>query len=81
MVVTAAQLVSYDVAKDALMVTAKLEDGLFLHFSSSMSAGLSAAFFSSPVDVIKSRVMNQQAGQYKNAFDCLVKVRFCHLLH
>ena len=44
-------------------------------------AGFCATVVGSPVDVIKTRVMNQKIGPngertYKNAGDCFVKVTF-----
>lgn len=43
--------------------------------SASAVAGLVTATTTSPVDVIKTRIMNASPGVYKGPLDCLVKVR------
>lgn len=58
---TAGQLASYDVAKRLLLKYTPLEDNLTTHFSASFLAGLVAATITSPVDVIKTRVMSSSA--------------------
>lgn len=55
---TAGQLASYDVAKRLLLKYTPLEDNLTTHFSASFLAGLVAATITSPIDVIKTRVMS-----------------------
>lgn len=57
-VMTASQLASYDVFKRALLDYTPLEDNLTTHFSASFLAGLVAATVTSPIDVIKTRVMS-----------------------
>ncbi|KAI9491150.1 mitochondrial carrier domain-containing protein [Zychaea mexicana] len=54
---TSSQCVSYDIFKDLLLRHSPLEDGLTLHFTSSVLAGLVATTVCSPVDVIKTRIM------------------------
>jgi hypothetical protein len=49
-----------------------LEEGTALHFASSLSAGFIATVIGSPVDVLKTRVMNNQ-GTYSGVLDCLMK--------
>jgi hypothetical protein len=42
-----------------------------------MMAGFSMAVVSTPIDVVKTRIMNRSAGgpaPYRGMFDCLVKV-------
>ncbi len=47
-----------------------------------MIAGLATAFVTSPVDVVKTRIMNQKVGKagepllYKSTMDCIIKVCF-----
>ncbi|CAM1510399.1 Fc.00g007340.m01.CDS01 [Cosmosporella sp. VM-42] len=55
---TASQLASYDVAKRLLLMYTPLDDNLTTHFSASFMAGLVAATVTSPIDVIKTRVMS-----------------------
>lgn len=56
------------------MVRAKLlEDGVVLHLFCSSIAGFVAAVIGSPVDVLKTRVMNAPAGKYAGIVDCIAK--------
>ncbi|KAI8147254.1 mitochondrial carrier domain-containing protein [Fennellomyces sp. T-0311] len=55
--VTSAQCVSYDTFKDLLLKHSPLSDGMTLHFTSSVLAGLVATTACSPADVIKTRIM------------------------
>ncbi|KAI7887319.1 mitochondrial carrier [Lichtheimia hyalospora FSU 10163] len=59
---TSSQCVSYDVFKDLLLRYSPLQDGLAVHLSSSVLAGLVATTVCSPVDVIKTRIMSAGAG-------------------
>ncbi|KAL1933089.1 hypothetical protein VTP01DRAFT_8767 [Rhizomucor pusillus] len=58
---TSSQCVSYDMFKDLLLRYSPMQDGLALHFSSSVLAGLVATTVCSPVDVIKTRIMTASA--------------------
>lgn len=55
---TASQLASYDAFKRLLLEWTNLGDTLTTHFSASFLAGLVAATVTSPIDVIKTRVMS-----------------------
>lgn len=55
---TASQVASYDILKRALQRLTRLDDGLAMHFSASFLAGIVAATVTSPIDVIKTRVMS-----------------------
>lgn len=76
---TAAQIPSYDHTKHFILNAGYLEEGLVLHFVSAFTAGLVTAVVTSPIDVIKTRVMNQplkatgEGMLYAGAMDCLVK--------
>ena len=50
-----------------------MEDGLPCHLVSSSIAGFVAAFVGSPVDVMKTRLMNAKPGEYNGVIDCIVK--------
>lgn len=50
-----------------------LKDGIPLHLTCACMAGLTACVVGSPVDVLKTRVMNAPAGMYSNPLDCAVK--------
>lgn len=55
---TASQLASYDSFKKLLMAHAGMGDDLVTHFTASFLAGVMAATVTSPVDVVKTRVMS-----------------------
>lgn len=55
---TASQLVSYDIFKRELLARFKMHDDLKTHFTASFMAGFVATTVCSPVDVIKTRVMS-----------------------
>ena len=55
---TASQLVSYDVFKRLCTEQLGMADSLATHFTASISAGFIATTVCSPVDVIKTRVMS-----------------------
>ena len=77
-ILTAAQIPSYDHTKHTLKNHGLMHEGLRLHIVSSMIAGFVTAFVTSPVDVVKTRVMNQRIkGEgvvlYKSTIDCIAK--------
>ncbi|KAG5996211.1 hypothetical protein E4U52_007022 [Claviceps spartinae] len=57
-VMTAGQLATYDTFKRLLVDYTPLGDTMTTHFSASFLAGLAAATATSPIDVIKTRVMS-----------------------
>lgn len=59
-IVTTAQLGAYDQCKEMLVATGAFQEGPVLHFSGSLLAGFIASVASNPVDVIKTRIMNQK---------------------
>ncbi|ESQ54866.1 hypothetical protein EUTSA_v10027021mg [Eutrema salsugineum] len=79
MIVSAAQLASYDQFKEGIVERGVMKDGLGTHVVASFAAGLVAAVASNPVDVIKTRVMNMKVeapgavAPYNGAWDCAVK--------
>jgi dicarboxylate transporter 10 len=60
---TSGQLASYDAIKSALVRHAGMGDDLATHFTSSFLAGVVAATITSPIDVIKTRVMSAHGTQ------------------
>ncbi len=50
-----------------------MDDGVPCHIVSSAIAGFTACIIGSPVDVLKTRLMNAKAGQYNGVIDCVVK--------
>ncbi|KAI7856487.1 mitochondrial carrier domain-containing protein [Circinella umbellata] len=71
--VTSAQCVSYDIFKDLLIRHTSLDDGLPLHFTSSVLAGLAATTACNPADVIKTRVMSAKDGN-KSALSVMAQM-------
>jgi len=61
-IITVGQLAAYDECKHALFRFG-MKDGLPTHFSASFMAAFIASAMSNPVDVAKTRLMNQKAGE------------------
>jgi len=78
MVVNAAQLASYSQAKQGILQTGYVQDGIFCHFLASMFSGLVTTAASMPVDIAKTRIQNQKyidgKPEYKGAIDVVAKV-------
>lgn len=73
MLMTASQLASYDQFKFMLISTGYFGESKTTHFSASLLAGLVATTVCSPVDVIKTRVMNDKTGEYTSALQAWSK--------
>mmetsp|Transcript_32687 Transcript_32687/g.92736 ORF Transcript_32687/g.92736 Transcript_32687/m.92736 type:complete len:313 (+) Transcript_32687:137-1075(+) len=71
------ELVTYDLAKTHLVEAGVLGDSrsLAVHVGSSICSGLVAGIVSTPADVVKTRMMNQNPTNplYRGSFDCLGK--------
>jgi hypothetical protein len=67
---TASQLASYDHIKQWLL-SLGYREGIPLHGVCSFLAGFVCAAVTSPVDLLKTRVMNAPPGKYSSAFDCM----------
>ena len=50
-----------------------MKDGVMCHILCACGAGTTACVFGSPVDVLKTRVMNAPKGLYSSPIDCLIK--------
>jgi solute carrier family 25 uncoupling protein 8/9 len=61
-VVNATELVSYDTFKELLIKNKLLNNGLTCHFTAGFAAGFMATIIASPIDVVKTRVMNSTDG-------------------
>eukprot|EP01135_Chromosphaera_perkinsii_P003085 Nk52_evm32s234 gene=Nk52_evmTU32s234 len=72
--ISCAQIGSYDAIKNNLLINQfGVQDGIGLHFASSMLAGLITTAVTTPPDTIKTRVMADGHAKYKGAIDCLMK--------
>ncbi|KAI5763699.1 unnamed protein product [Gulo gulo] len=69
-IVNCAELVTYDLIKDALLKANLMTDDLPCHFTSAFGAGFCTTVIASPVDVVKTRYMNSALGQYSSAGHC-----------
>eukprot|EP01066_Platyproteum_vivax_P013522 Platyproteum_vivax@DN6115_c0_g1_i2.p1 len=72
-VICATELAAYDQTKQVVLHNKLMKEGIPLHILSGLSAGFAATVVGSPVDVLKTRIMNAKPGQYKNMFDCVLK--------
>jgi len=78
MVVNAAQLATYSQAKQAILTTGYLKDGILCHFCASMISGLATTIASMPVDIVKTRIQNMRTvngvPEYKGVGDVVSQV-------
>uniref|UniRef100_A0A8C9SUR0 Solute carrier family 25 member 30 n=1 Tax=Scleropages formosus TaxID=113540 RepID=A0A8C9SUR0_SCLFO len=78
-IVVGVELPVYDLTKKRLILSGYMGDTVYTHFLSSVVCGLAGALASNPIDVVRTRMMNQRAlldgtsGGYKGTVDCLVK--------
>lgn len=70
-VINAAELASYDQYKEMVLASGLLKDGIPCHLFCASMAGITACVFGSPVDVLKTRVMNAAPGMYSGPLDCV----------
>lgn len=66
---TIGQLSMYDQFKQLLLTNANLKDNTKTHILASLMAGTTATTLTQPLDVIKTRLMNETTGHYKGAID------------
>lgn len=69
---TLSQIAFYEQAKQMLISSGYFKDNIITHFSSSIVAGVMATTATQPVDVVKTRIMNAQQGEYKSIWQCFV---------
>ena len=69
-----AELVTYDVIKEYLLHHNILRDNVVCHVASGLGAGFIATLIASPVDVVKTRYMSSQPGEYTGVLDCAAKM-------
>jgi len=80
MLMTAGQLTSYDQAKGLILKHTEMKDGTALHITASMIAAFIASVITNPMDVIKTRIMNQAKSAapgtqvYTSSVDCALKI-------
>nr|XP_034979077.1 brain mitochondrial carrier protein 1 isoform X3 [Zootoca vivipara] len=77
-IVVGVELPVYDITKKHLILSGVVGDTILAHFISSFTCGLAGAVASNPVDVVRTRMMNQRAivgtvDLYRGTLDGLVK--------
>ncbi|TPX45825.1 hypothetical protein SeMB42_g03776 [Synchytrium endobioticum] len=71
---TASQVATYDAIKQSLLDTPYFNDNITTHFMSSTLAGFIATTVTSPIDVIKTRLMSAKPGIYESTADAFIKI-------
>jgi len=76
---SAGQLASYDQSKQVLLQTGYFKDNIITHFTASLIASFVATVLTNPLDVVKTRLMNQKQGAvgefaYSSMTDCFTKI-------
>lgn len=71
-ILTGTQLGTYDHTKQLLKEKFHFQEALPLHFSCAFITGFVLACTTSPMDLMKTRIMSQEAGKkiYKGLMDC-----------
>ncbi|NWT14742.1 KMCP1 protein, partial [Vireo altiloquus] len=78
-IVVGVELPVYDLTKKHIIMSGYMGDTVYTHFLSSFLCGLAGALASNPVDVVRTRMMNQKSQQhgghsaYKGTLDCLLQ--------
>ncbi|XP_067109032.1 kidney mitochondrial carrier protein 1-like isoform X1 [Osmerus mordax] len=73
-IVVGVELPAYDITKKHLIMSGHMGDTIYTHFLSSVMCGLAGALASNPVDVVRTRMMNQKGGAlYQGTLDCIVQ--------
>ncbi|XP_026530522.1 brain mitochondrial carrier protein 1 isoform X1 [Notechis scutatus] len=77
-IVVGVELPVYDITKKHLILSGLMGDTILTHFISSFTCGLAGAVASNPVDVVRTRLMNQRAivgsvELYRGTIDGLLK--------
>ena len=73
-VVTAGQLGTYDIAKDAIVAAFPRyvdEKSTAAHVGGGLLAGMAASVVGNPIDVIRARLMTAGPGSYSGVLDCV----------
>ncbi|XP_063088828.1 kidney mitochondrial carrier protein 1 isoform X2 [Cavia porcellus] len=78
-IVVGVELPVYDITKKHLILSGLMGDTVYTHFLSSFTCGLVGALASNPVDVVRTRMMNQRVLRdgrcpgYTGTLDCLLQ--------
>ncbi|XP_029648341.1 kidney mitochondrial carrier protein 1 isoform X1 [Octopus sinensis] len=81
-IVAGVELPVYDITKKHILKSESMEDHAGTHFVASFTAGLAGAITSNPIDVVKTRLMNQRvlkttngtaSAIYTSSLDCIIQ--------
>jgi len=69
------ELATYDQSKEMVLASGVAKEGIITHTIAAMASGLVATIFSTPADVVKTRMMNQRsdAAKYRSTIDCAIQ--------
>jgi len=73
-VLSTSQICSYDHIKQSLKRSGMMKEGIELHLTASLFAGLFCSITSNPVDVVKVRLMTDKHRQLHGVFDCIKQI-------
>jgi len=71
-IINVGETVVYDAAKEYIINSKLMVDGIQCHLASAVVAGVTATLVASPVDVVKTRFMNSPSGKYRGALHCAI---------
>ncbi|KAJ3308152.1 hypothetical protein HDU76_004107 [Blyttiomyces sp. JEL0837] len=74
MVMTAGQIATYDGVKQQMLDSKLFQDNVVTHFLASTMAALVATTLSSPLDVMKTRMMTAEKGKYSGSIDVFLQI-------
>jgi solute carrier family 25 uncoupling protein 27 len=72
LMVNIGELSTYDESKRIILRNTDLKDGIAVHTMASFMSGLVSSAISTPIDVVKSRIMGNP-GMYTGSVDCIAK--------
>lgn len=75
-VVNVSELVTYDIVKDTIIDMKLMKDNSWCHFTSAAIAGLITTIVASPIDVVKTRLMNSRSKTYTGMIHCAQQMLF-----
>ncbi|XP_010777032.1 brain mitochondrial carrier protein 1 [Notothenia coriiceps] len=74
-IVVGVELPVYDITKKHLILSGHMGDNVYTHFVSSFTCGLAGALASNPVDVVRTRIMNQRGVfLYQGTLACILQL-------
>ncbi|KAM8905125.1 dicarboxylate carrier UCP2-like isoform 2-T2 [Spinachia spinachia] len=71
-IVNCCELVTYDIIKELILKYNLMTDNVPCHFTAGFAAGFCTTVVVSPVDVVKTRIMNSTPGKYSGALNCAI---------